>query len=105
MVSGQAIESNPYQPLERLVVEADNILNAILDTAKDYDLIVVGATEEPLLKNLLVGNLATRIAKEAEVTVVMVKRRSGPLKSLLRQTVLEPSTSGPESPPKGTEVG
>jgi amino acid transporter/nucleotide-binding universal stress UspA family protein len=99
----QAIEGNPYQPLERLVVEADNVLDAILDTAKDYDLIVVGATEEPLLKNLLVGNLATRIAKEAEVTVVMVKRRSGPLKSLLRQTVLEPSTSGPESPPKWTE--
>jgi CIC family chloride channel protein len=99
----QAIEGNPYQPLERLVVEADNVLNAILDAAKNYDLIVVGATEEPLLKNLLVGNLATRIAKEAKVTVVMVKRRSGPLKSLLRQTVLEPSTSGPESPPKGTE--
>jgi len=99
----QAIEGNPYQPLERLVVEGDNVLDAILNTAKDYDLIVVGATEEPLLKNLLVGNLATRIAKEAEVTVIMVKRRSGPLKSLLRQTVLEPSTSGPESPPKGAE--
>jgi nucleotide-binding universal stress UspA family protein len=93
----QAINSKTYQPLERLVVESDNVLEAVLQTAKGYDLIVVGATEEPLLKNLLLGNLATRIAKEAEVTVVMVKRRSGPIKSLLRQTVLAPSTSGPET--------
>jgi len=99
----QAIEGNTYQPLDRLVVEGDNVLNAILDTARDYDLIVVGATEEPLLRNLLVGNLPTRIAKEAQVTVVMVKRRSGPLKSLLRQTVLEPSTRGPELPPERAE--
>jgi len=67
--------------------------------ARDHDLIVIGATDEPLLKNLLVGNLPTRIAREADVTVVMVKRRSGPIQSLLRQTVLSPSTSGPEAPP------
>lgn len=95
----QAIEGNPYHSLERLVFEGDNVLGAILETARDYDLIVVGATDEPLLRNLLVGNLPTRIAKEAEVTVVMVKRRSGALRSLLRQTVLAPSTSGPEMPP------
>ena len=93
----QAINSTPYQPLEHLILERENVLDAVLEAARGYDLIVVGATEEPLLKNLLLGNLATRIAKEAEVTVVMVKRRSGPIKSLLRQTVLAPSTTGPET--------
>lgn len=96
----RAINGNSYQPLERLVVKGDNVLDAVLQTAQDYDLIVVGATEEPLLKNLLVGNLATRIAKEAAVTVIMVKRRSGAIKSLLRQTVLAPSTMGPGTPPE-----
>jgi len=95
----QAINGNPYQPIERLVVEGENVLEAVLHTARPFDLIVLGATEEPLLRNLLLGNLPTRIAREAQVTVVMVKRRSGPIKSLLRQTVLEPSTSGPEQPP------
>jgi hypothetical protein len=85
--------------LQRLVVEGDSVLETVLQTAKGYDLIVIGATDEPLLKNLLLGNLPTRVAKEAEVTVVMVKRRSGAIKSLLRQTVLAPSTSGPEVPP------
>lgn len=101
----QAIEGNPYQSLERLVVEGDNVLEAVLQTARDYDLIVMGTTDEPLLRNLLLGNLATRIAKDAEVTVLMVKRRSGPIKSLLRQTVLAPSTSGPELPPDNAQTG
>ncbi len=96
----QAINGKTYQPLERLVVESDNVLEAILKAAQDHDLVVIGATEEPLLKNLLVGDLPTRIAKEAPTTVVMVKRRSGPIKSLLRQTVLPPSTGDPESTPE-----
>jgi amino acid transporter len=94
----QAINGNAYQPVRRRVIEGDNVLEAILQTAKSYDLVVIGATDEPLLRNLLVGNLATRVAKEADVTVVMVKRRSGALKSLLRQTVLAPPTTGPEAP-------
>ena len=59
-----------------------------------YDLIVIGATNEPLFRNLMVGNLVRKVAEEAEVTVVVVKRRSSPLHSFLRQTVLEPSTNG-----------
>jgi amino acid transporter/nucleotide-binding universal stress UspA family protein len=96
----QAINGSPYQPVKRLVVEGDSVSEAILQTAKGYDLIVIGATDEPLLKNLLVGDLATRVAKEAAVTVVMVKRRSGPIKSLLRQTVLAPPTSDLETSPE-----
>lgn len=100
----QAINGNPYQPLERLVIEGDSVLEAILQTAQDHDLIVIGATDEPLLRNLLVGNLPTRVAREAEITVVMVKRRSGAIKSLLRQTVLAPSTLGPQTPPGDTPL-
>jgi hypothetical protein len=42
----------------------------------------------------MVGNLVRKVAEDAEVTVVVVKRRSSPLHSFLRQTVLEPSTNG-----------
>jgi len=58
------------------------------------DLIVIGATNEPLFRNLMVGNLVRKVAEDAEVTVLVVKRRSSPLHSFLRQTVLEPSTNG-----------
>jgi len=56
-------------------------------------LIVTGATEEPLFRNLLFGNIVEQIARRAEVTVILVKRRSGAIHSFLRQTVLEPTTN------------
>ena len=58
----------------------------------DYDLIVIGATEEPLFKNLLTGSIAAQVTKQAKVSVIIAKRRSSPLHSFLRQTVL-PSAS------------
>ena len=55
------------------------------------DLIVIGATEEALFTNLLIGNTAEQIARRAKVTTMIVKRRSRLLHSLMRQTVLEPT--------------
>ncbi len=84
-----------YQPLERRMVEGADVVQAILDASEGYDLIVIGATEEPLFRNFLVGTLAERIARQAKVTVMMVKRRSSPLHSFVRQTLLEPTQPKP----------
>ncbi len=86
--------------IDRSIVEGASVVDAVLQTAPAYDLIVVGATDEPLFQNLLVGNVAQRIARDAEVTTIMVKRRSGPIRSMLRQTVLAPSTV--DAQPKDT---
>ena len=92
------LEGIDYQPIEKVVLVGQDLPTAVLAFAKDrekgqpYDLIIIGATNEPLFKNLLVGSIPERIAKEADVTVIVVKRRSSPLHSFLRQTVLEPST-------------
>jgi amino acid transporter/nucleotide-binding universal stress UspA family protein len=89
-----------YQLIEHDVIEGADVAQSILDFANDarceecYDLIVAGATNERLFKNLLVGNVIEKVAREAEVTVIVVKRRSSSLHSFLRQTVLEPSTNG-----------
>ncbi|MCK4977381.1 MAG: amino acid permease [Anaerolineales bacterium] len=93
------LEGIDYEPIDKRAVEGTDIAETILNFAKGpspadaYDLIAIGATNEPLFKNLLVGNLSENIAKEADVTVVVVKRRSSRLHSFLRQTVLEPSTN------------
>ncbi len=68
------------------------MVDTVLEQAEGCDLIVIGASEEPLFRNLLLGNVAEQIAKRAELTVILVKRRSGALHSFLRQTVLEPTT-------------
>jgi chloride channel protein, CIC family len=84
-----------YEGLDRRMVEGTEVVGTILEAAQGYDLIVIGATQEPLFRNLLVGNISHEVARRAEVTVVVVKRRSSALHSILRQTVLEPTR--PES--------
>jgi amino acid transporter/nucleotide-binding universal stress UspA family protein len=88
-----------YPLIEQVVIEGSDVAQSILNYADSticedcYDLIVAGATNEPLFKNLLIGNVVEKIAREADVTVILVKRRSSSLHSFLRQTVLEPSTN------------
>ena len=87
-------EGIQYDLLAESIVEGANVVETVLEQAKGYDLIVIGATNEPLFKNLLVGNIPEQVAQQAAVTVVMVKQRSSPFHSFLRQTVLEPTTRG-----------
>ncbi|HID35565.1 MAG TPA: amino acid permease [Anaerolineae bacterium] len=86
------LEGLDYPHVETKLIAGDKVAETIIENAKGYDLVVIGATEEPLFKNLLVGNIAETIANQAEVTTIMVKRRSSRLHSVLRQTVLMPTT-------------
>jgi hypothetical protein len=61
-------------------------------------LIVIGATNEPLFKNLLIGNIPEQVARRAKVTTIMVKLRQGTIRSLLRETILLPTTGARVSP-------
>lgn len=88
-----ALESSrTYPRITTGLIEGYNVVDAILEASQGHDLIVMGATEEPLFRNLLTGSIPTRVAKNADVTVIIVKRRSGVVRSVLRQTVLPPST-------------
>jgi nucleotide-binding universal stress UspA family protein len=90
-----ALEGVDYPNVETVLLEGNNIVDPILEASQKHDLVVLGATEEPLFKNFLVGPLPERIARRAKVTVIMVKRRSSPLHSFVRQTLLEPTKLKP----------
>jgi len=94
------LEGIEYDLVERRLVEGTDLVDTVIEEAQtgDYDLVVVGATEEPLFRNLLMGSVSDQIARRAPVTVILVKRRSSPLHSFLRQTVLEPTTSAQPDP-------
>ncbi len=81
-----------YEHFEQVIIEGASVVDTILKQSEGHDLIVLGAANEPLFQNLLMGSVADQIAKQSDVTVIVVKRRSGPIHSFLRQTVLEPST-------------
>jgi nucleotide-binding universal stress UspA family protein len=92
------------------VAEGSDVVQAILDAAEGFDLIVIGASNEPLFRTLLVGNIPEQVALKAKVTTIMVKRRHGRIKSLLRETVLQPasqtvSESRLPSPEEGGDGG
>jgi L-asparagine transporter-like permease/nucleotide-binding universal stress UspA family protein len=78
-------------PIETMYVEGSDPVESILLEAKGYDLIVIGATEEPVFTNFLVGTFPERVARGAEVTVMMVKRRSSPIHSFVRRALIEPT--------------
>jgi len=93
----QLTEDIDYPHLGKIIVKSSKPLEAMLQTARGTDehpasdLIVIGATNEPLFKRLLLGNIPEKLAREAKVTTIVVKRRNSPLHSFLRQTVLEPT--------------
>ncbi|MFQ5942118.1 MAG: amino acid permease [Anaerolineales bacterium] len=99
IVGQRAIEASQegveYNQIETQMVQGEERTSVILEMSEDYDLIVIGASEEPLFRNFMVGTLAERVARNANVTVMMVKRRSSHLHSFVRQTILEPTTPKP----------
>ena len=90
-----SVEGIEFDRFDLRMVEGPNEADSILAQSEGYDLIVIGASEEPLFRNFLVGRLPERIARAAEVTVMMVKRRSSPLHSFVRQALLEPTQPKP----------
>ncbi|HEX6304426.1 MAG TPA: amino acid permease, partial [Anaerolineales bacterium] len=71
-VFNYVLEGIDYENLERRIVEGQTVVDSVLEHAEGCDLIVIGATEEPLFRNLLLGNAAEQIANRAEVTVILV---------------------------------
>lgn len=76
-------------------VRAEDVVGAILGEAAGFDQIVIGASGEGWLEQSLFGSIPQRVAEEATVTVVMVKRHD-PVRFGLRHW-LRPRLSRPAS--------
>ena len=63
-------------PVELRLVPGDDVVADVLAYAKErqFEQIVVGASEEGLLERAMFGTIPQRIAQQAEVNVIMVKR-------------------------------
>lgn len=62
-------------------------VSIIRKESKNYDLVVIGASEAPLFKRMLFGSRAQRIAKKCHCTVMMVRKNTG-LRSWFRRWFL-----------------
>lgn len=58
------------------LVTAPGIVRGILSEAEDYDLMLLGASEEGLFDRVLFGTIPERIARKSPVPVMIVKQRA-----------------------------
>jgi nucleotide-binding universal stress UspA family protein len=70
--------------VEVKVVPADDVVDGIVREAAHHDLVVIGSTEERFFEQVLFGTIPERVALQAPVTVMMVKRYRGPVRSFIQ---------------------
>ncbi len=90
----RANEHVAYDNLTHRVVSAETPLMGILAEAENADMVIVGASEEKGFRNMVLGNVAQQLSEKAECPVLIVRRRSSAVQSVLRETVLRPEGSG-----------
>ncbi len=63
-------------PVELRILPGDDVVQGVLSYAKErqFEQIVIGASEEGFLEQAVFGTIPQRIAQQAEVNVIMVKR-------------------------------
>ena len=66
------------QVVRTQVVVADHVVKGILKEAKDYDVVIMGASHEGVFQQILFGVVPEQVAKRCAKTVIMVKRSPGP---------------------------
>ncbi len=67
------------------IKQSDDIVQCILEESqKNYQLIIMGSTEEGYFQQLLFGKISEKVATECEKTLILIKRNIG-LRSLARR--------------------
>ena len=78
-----------HLPADRITTKtsrAKNVRRAILKEAEKYDLVVLGCTQEPLLRQMTHVTLPEAVAQKCDKPLVMVKA-SSPLRSWLKRWI------------------
>lgn len=64
-------------PIKGHVIKSSNVVPGIAETGVDYDLMLLGASEESLIDQMLFGTIPEQVARESAIPVVIVKRYRG----------------------------
>ena len=75
------------KPPDKKIIQASSALAGILKEAENYDLVIVGASEEGFIDQFAFGSIPQRIASGAPNSSVMVKGYSGAPEFWIRKTL------------------
>lgn len=70
---------------EQKIIVTDSIVKGIVEEAKDYDLILLGASEERMFDQFVFGNIPQRIAAQATTPAIIARRYGGPTEFWIRR--------------------
>ncbi len=76
----------PLNRVKTSTVKSANVIDAIAKEAEEYDLIVVGATEQPMLSQMTHATMPELIAQRCNLPLVVVKA-SGGIKSWIKRWI------------------
>ncbi len=70
------------------LIEGNRVTSSIVKTSGEYDMVVVGASNEGIFSNVLFGEIPEKIARySSSSSVMIVKRYEGPVKSLINKVL------------------
>lgn len=72
---------------KRTIIEAGKLASGLARAAGEYDLIVLGVSEEGLFSNVIFGEIAEKVARYSRAPVMIVKRYEGKVKSLVKKVL------------------
>lgn len=67
----------PTGRFEIKIRRGKDILTTILDESREYDLVVIGATEQPLINQYFKTSIPEQLAEKCQIPLVMVKSATG----------------------------
>ncbi len=72
---------------KRTIIEAGKVASGLARAAGEYDLIVLGASEEGLFSNVIFGEIAEKVARYSRAPVMIAKRYEGKVKSIVKKVL------------------
>jgi len=63
------------------------VASGLARAAGEYDLIVLGASEEGLFSNVIFGEIAEKVARYSRAPVMIAKRYEGKVKSIVKKVL------------------
>jgi nucleotide-binding universal stress UspA family protein len=71
--------------VEKKIIEASSVAGGIAKESRDYDLVVLGAAQEPYIRQVMFGEIPEKVARYSPASVLVVKRYEGPVRGWLKR--------------------
>ncbi|MFQ6103843.1 MAG: amino acid permease [Candidatus Glassbacteria bacterium] len=70
---------------QKKAIRAKSVIQGIVDESIQHDLVMIGASREPIWKRMFLGTIPKDVARRSTRTVMMVKRYEGPILSWFKK--------------------